>query len=199
MSEFKNLVSLALCDAELVYFPILPPSVTHLVLNHNPCSFRGVIGPAEEWLEAPPLVSLQHFHCESTYLTIEAIAEIIMPAVEHKLFKDLRIGHRHVYDTELDILPPSASLASLSLANLGLGEELLIRTVAKYPNLESLDVSLSKITGVAVKKFVLQGIKQLNADECQDLSVDAVIYARSMGVTVKYSFPSRRPLALMAS
>lgn len=72
-----------------------------------------------------------------------------------------------------------------------IGDERMVQIVALYPNLQKLDASATKITGVAVKHFVQLGIKHLRLNECGDVGSDAVEWARAKGVEVEYLFPSR--------
>lgn len=56
------------------------------------------------------------------------------------------------------------------------------------PGLQSLDLSQTNITGVGVKATVDLGhLKELEVEGCQKLSPDAVKWARSKGVRVRYS------------
>lgn len=87
--------------------------------------------------------------------------------------------------------PTSATVEELSLALLLLNDKHAMKIVDLYPKVRRLDMSGTNITGVAVKEFINKGITFLKLDECAQVSPDAVEWARSKGVEVSYSFPSR--------
>jgi F-box/TPR repeat protein Pof3 len=93
-----------------------------------------------------------------------------------------------------DEYPASSTVEELSLAGSILRERRIIDIVDLYPKLQKLNVSNTKVTGVAVKHFVGMGIKWLKLDECSEVSPDAVEYARGKEVEVEYNFPSRRQM-----
>lgn len=95
-----------------------------------------------------------------------------------------------------DDYPPSITVQNLSLEAVQDDESRIIDIVNLYPNVKRLDVSYSKVTGVAVKHFVGMGVQWLNLDECPDVSPDAIEYARGKGVEVQFNFPSRRNVLL---
>ena len=145
----------------------------------------------------PPVVHLprlEEFNCDNTVLDASQIRTVIQPSIRNGNLQRLYIGSRPL---PINIIPETdferaESVKMLSLANLQMSEHLLLRTVGNFPNLEELDVSETKITGVAIKRFLLSGIKMLKANECSELSSDAVEYARSKGMQVEFRFPSRR-------
>lgn len=91
-----------------------------------------------------------------------------------------------------DEYPPSKTVEELSLKGLYVNESRILAIVALYPNLQILDVSSTKVSGVAVKHFVESGVRRLKINECQNISPDAVAWARGKGVEVEFDFPSRR-------
>ena len=92
----------------------------------------------------------------------------------------------------LDLYPASTTVEDLSLAGAWLRDGEVIPIVDLYPNVSTLDVSYTRVTGVAVKHFVNMGVKRLKVNECLEISPDAVEYARGKGVDVEFNFPSRR-------
>jgi len=89
--------------------------------------------------------------------------------------------------------PASQTVEELSLSSCALlSEKRILDIVGLYPSLKRLDISYTKITGVAVKIFIEKGIKWLAMNECNHVGADAVDYARSQGVEVEFDFPSRR-------
>ena len=64
--------------------------------------------------------------------------------------------------------------------------------VKRCTNIRHLDLGSTKITGVGVKAIVtsLKGtLEDLSLDSCTSISIDAVDFARSMGVKVSFNFP----------
>jgi F-box/TPR repeat protein Pof3 len=56
-----------------------------------------------------------------------------------------------------------------------------------FPTLRELDISGTDVTGVGVKDLVHSGsIRKLSLNDCRKLGIDAVEWARSQGVEVKY-------------
>ena len=106
--------------------------------------------------------------------------------------KVLKMGASFAFeDASAAPLPASDTVVELSLASLNKLEQVLIDMVNLYPNVRSLDISFTCITGVAIKHFVNMGIKQLKVNECGRLGPDAVEFARGKGVEVQFNFPSR--------
>ena len=55
------------------------------------------------------------------------------------------------------------------------------------PKLQSLDLSETEITGIAVKRAVQDGhLKELIINNCRNIGLDAVQWAREQGVRVQY-------------
>ncbi|MCJ1223892.1 hypothetical protein MMC12_000535 [Toensbergia leucococca] len=61
--------------------------------------------------------------------------------------------------------------------------------------LKTLTIGASrKITGVGVKALVMKShskLEYLNIDHCMSVGIDAVDFARSQGITVRFAFPDR--------
>lgn len=90
-----------------------------------------------------------------------------------------------------DEYPASDTLDELSLKGLQVSESRILEIVALYPKLQKIDVSSTKVSGVAVKHFMKLGINWIGLNECNNVGADAVDYARSQGVEVEFKFPSR--------
>jgi F-box/TPR repeat protein Pof3 len=79
-------------------------------------------------------------------------------------------------------------LEELSLTKMQINDARVLQIIELYPKLRKLDVSGTRVTGVAVRKFVERGMTSLNLDECVDVSSDAVDWARGKGAEVEYNF-----------
>jgi F-box/TPR repeat protein Pof3 len=123
------------------------------------------------------------------------IKELTSYSIKAGNLKRLYLGARLNESTDgpvTDEYPTSNTVEELSLASSHVRDKRAIDIVNLYPNVRRLDMSNTKVTGVAVKHFVSMGIKWLKLDECSEISPDAVEYARGKGVEVEYNFPSRR-------
>jgi len=119
----------------------------------------------------------------------EFVKRIISPSAKVGNLRELLVGFRFV-DMK-DEYPVSETVYRLSLRGLNVPERAIMEAVNKYPNLKTLDVGMTRVTGVAIKQFVEMGVRHLILDECAHISPDAIDYARGKGVHVDYNFPSR--------
>ncbi|KAM0804411.1 hypothetical protein BDR22DRAFT_818057 [Usnea florida] len=82
----------------------------------------------------------------------------------------------------------------LVLKSCTLDDEIAILIARNLPRLKNLDLARTKVTGVGVKALVigLEGkLERLDLDGCNSTSIDAVEFARAMGVKVAFGFPDR--------
>jgi F-box/TPR repeat protein Pof3 len=169
--------------------PKLPPTLKHLILENNP-HLRSIPGDNDP-IVLPLLETLNIF---GTFINSHFLKAITFETIKNGNLKCLSVGGRLNDFNGLpaaDEYPPSETVEKLSLATLILGDKEAMGIVDLYPNLQSLDVTWTKITGVAVKHFVNKGVTSLKLDECHNLSTDAVEWARGKGVEVEFNFPSR--------
>lgn len=80
-----------------------------------------------------------------------------------------------------------ASLKHLAFDSChGFGDPQAMVVACNLPKLESLDLSGTNVTGAGIKDIVNNGhLKRLVANDCQYISLDAITWARSMGVQVE--------------
>ncbi|TVY36460.1 F-box/TPR repeat protein [Lachnellula subtilissima] len=185
---WPKLQQLDLTDTHITLLPDLPPTLKHLILNNNG-NLRVDIGDRQ--FPSPPL--LETFACAGTTLNNSAIKDITRESIKRGNLKTLLIGRR-LADSRgraEDDYPASETVEELSLASLWEQEHQLIQIVSLYPNVRKLDVSSTKATGVAVKAFVQMGVQYLKLNECSEVGIDAVEWARGQGVAVEFNFPSR--------
>ncbi|KAF5875213.1 putative f-box domain protein [Botrytis fragariae] len=176
----KSLEVIELISCDLRTVPLLPATLKTLRLHDNlrlsSQKSGNVLFPFLETLT-----------CQDTGLSDEWIVSILKNA--HNL-KHLGIGSRLVgdYTVAHQNFPVCENVMVLCASYLQYEEKDFIRMVEKCPNLEKLIICGTKITGVAVKHFVNQGIKFLNVMDCGKISPDAIEYARGKGVEVKFNF-----------
>jgi F-box/TPR repeat protein Pof3 len=190
LRNLKTLESLDLSNTCLQELPILPTTLKHL--NLSKMRHLGGHSIGDETYELPLLES---FDCSGTAISRHMVKAVTLQSIKAGKLKKLYMGDRlteFLPGTAVeDEYPASNSVEELSLASLIIRERRILEVIKLYPNLERLDVSGTKITGVAVKQLVQMGVKWLKLDECSEVSPDAVEYARGKGVDVQFNFPSR--------
>jgi len=137
---------------------------------------------------------LETFSCESTNISSDILKILTMASIANGKLKTLLIGGRlceHRPGPAADEYPASEGLEELSLTTMQINDARVVPIIELYPKLRKLDVSGTRVTGVAVRQFVERGIKFLNLDNCADIGSDAVDWARGEGVEVSFIF---RPL-----
>lgn len=85
-------------------------------------------------------------------------------------------------------------LKSLSLTESDrFSDDLVIAIASNFKDLQTLDLSSTRITGVGVRALVegLKDLKTINVSGCQSLGSDAVAWARLRGVQVVYSMDAK--------
>jgi F-box/TPR repeat protein Pof3 len=183
--------SLNLSNTPVETLPFFPATLEHINLSR----MRHLnVQPARED-ETYELPCLESFDCSGTAISHRLVKAMTLQSIKSGKLKKLCLGDRlteFLPGTPVeDEYPPSTSVRELSLASLLIREGRILEIIKLYPNLERLDVSGTKITGVAVKQLVQMGIKWLNLNECGEVSPDAVEYARGKGIDVQFNFPSR--------
>ncbi|KAE9375308.1 hypothetical protein N431DRAFT_542865 [Stipitochalara longipes BDJ] len=185
-TPWTKLEHLDLTNTQLRRLPKLPTSLKSLNLSNN---IQLHVGVGDEAPAELPL--LETFNCEGTFITPDALKVLTMPAIANGKLKSLLIGAR-LADARpgpaTDEYPASEDLEELSLNTMQINDARVLQILELYPKLRKLDVSGTRVTGVAVRKFVNWGITSLNLDECIDVSSDAVDWARNKGVEVEFNF-----------
>jgi hypothetical protein len=202
--KWAQLETLQLNNTVPLVFPLLPNSLKHLGMVGNglmdlECS------TSQESLGKLNLSNLESFSCNGCEaFTAGIISTIIKPSVLSNRLRGLDVGNRNLEDAlgATKILC-CESVESLSLNTLhSWKEDMLVQFATRHTNLEKLDLSGTRITGAGVKDIILalqgggKGIKWLNLSDCELVSQDAVVWARSKGVDVRFTFPSRTMSAM---
>lgn len=88
-------------------------------------------------------------------------------------------------------LPYFKALKELGISSCNFPDELAQKLPSLLPQLEWVDLSATKITGVAIKALVLgcSNLKHIGATRCENVDSDAIEWARSKGITVRW-FPA---------
>lgn len=191
LEPWKFLETLDLTNTQITQFPKLPATLKHLTLADNPLL---TIRSQEELLALTALPLLETFNCHTTALDAASVMHITSESILQGHLKKLYIGGRMNADDQTPVeleFPSSGTVKELSLACLHLTDRRALQVVGLFPNLRKLDLSNTKITGVAVKEFVGKGITSLKLNECDDISTDAIEWARGKGISVEYKFPSQ--------
>ena len=190
LRTLNSMVSLDISNTRLQEIPVFPSSLRHLTLRKM--VRLGAFNSGDEIYELP---LLETFDCGGTAISANLVKAITLQSIKAGNLKTLYMGDRLVEFSPGvsvgDEFPASNTVEELSLASLIIRERRIIEIIKLYPNLRRLDVSSTKVTGVAVKHFVDIGIQWLKLDECSDVSPDAVGYARDKDVEVEFNFPSR--------
>ena len=190
LRPLKYIESLDLTNIGLIFIPLLPASLRHLRITQ-----MRHMGGTISGLECYDLPLLESFDCSGTALSRQMVKAFTLQSIKAGKLKKLCIGDRLTEFTigtpVEDEYPASNSVEELSLASMIIRENRLMQIIGLFPACRRMDLSGTKITGVAVKQLVQMGVKWLRLDECSELSPDAVEYARGKGVDVQFNFPSR--------
>jgi hypothetical protein len=136
---------------------------------------------------------LETFMCGNTDLSLEIILAIIGPSLKAGNLKKLHIGDYFPDDSPGIIYIPTnemPSLQELSLYKCQMREGDIMRFLRLCPNVQYLDLSQTRVTGVAIKEVMAREsgpLKWLGVNHCTYLSSDAVEWARSLGTVVEYN------------
>ena len=190
LSAWTFLESLDLTNTQLKCLPKLPPTLRHLILSDNT-----LLNFSQDEEEPTALPLLETFACDSTQLDASIIKIITAASIKAGNLKRLSLGRRLCEwlpgAPVEEEYPPSETLEELSLSFLIIGDQRAVQVTSLYPKLHRLDVSGTKVTGVAVRQFVDMGITWLGLNECEQVGPDAVEWARGKEVEVSFNFPSR--------
>ncbi|KUJ18344.1 RNI-like protein [Mollisia scopiformis] len=187
---WSHLEHLDLTNLQLKRFPILPPTLKHLILADNPLL---KIQDAAELVSLTTMPLLERFNCHGTNIDARAVKHLTYEGSINGHLKRLSLGARFIPTPAVSVdeeYPQSGSLEELSLDLLPIDDARAMEIVRLYPSLRKLDVSGTNVTGVAVRDFVDRGITSLNLDNCRATSRDAVEWARGRGIEVSYNFAS---------
>ena len=189
LSPWTCLEYLDLTDTQLTRLPKFPQTLKHLILNDNLH-----LHVAAEQEDPTGLPLLETFGCSATNIDARILKAITSESIKAGNLKRLYVGGRlaefRPQVPVADEYPPSDTVEELSLSSMIIGDQRAIQVASLYPRLTRLDMSATKVSGVAVRQFVDMGIKWLRLNECDCVSFDAVEWARGKGVDVAFSLAS---------
>lgn len=124
------------------------------------------------------------------------VVKLLEPAMTAGNLKTLELDNLDLGDNPnvMELFPRCTSLKDFSFQCSLASEDEIVMNVLQFPNLTSLDLSMTKITGYGVKKILNQlngKLEFLGLHDCQKLSHDAVEFAQSRVTRVGYV--SRKP------
>ncbi len=185
-TNWTRLERLDLTNTQITRIPRYLATLKHLILSENP---HLTLRADED--KPTPLPLLETFACSSTSIDGETLKLIVGDSIKAGNLKRLTIGDRLVNERPNLVkneFPPSEIVEDLSLVAMNLNDRSALEVVNLYPNLKRLDISSTKITGVAVKAFVKMGIKWLKINDCGMIGIDAVEWARGKDIEVVHNF-----------
>jgi len=181
--------------------PSLPRTLKYLDISEN-----FILPPllsTDESVTTIDLPLLETFICNKIDFSLEVILTLIGPSVKAGNLKTLHMGDYAPSESSWEQSTPTKdllmpSLRDLSLSKCQMREDGIMRFLRLCPNLQNVDVSFTRVTGVAIKELMTREVgplKWLGACWCMFLSSDAVEWARSLGTIVEYSNdPLKRPV-----
>lgn len=184
--------------------PLLPPTITWL--NISDCGMQVIwpngavaAGTLDPVLTANKLPLLEYLTFQvNEGLSFPQLYQFLEPSLTAGNLKSLDLGGLQISKPTTSIREVTkdvrfGSVTDLSLKNWTWDEGHMLDIIQLFPGLRRVDLSLTKVTGVLIKGLMTRKpsipLEWLGLTECHELSSDAVVYARSKGVIVNYSFP----------
>lgn len=175
-------------------FPLLPPSLQKLVMFGcfecnlgSAQSHDNIVDSNMSNLTSLSMANVTTLHPLSLYALLES---------NKGNLKELNVNGCHEVDSaSLSLLGKAGYLkevVSLDVGNCNIDDRSVESLMTYVPRLRYLALERTKITGVGVKAAVLKpqdNLEHLFIHNCQDVSRDAVEFARARGVKVDYYFP----------
>ncbi|KAL8823641.1 MAG: hypothetical protein Q9191_005673 [Dirinaria sp. TL-2023a] len=191
-SSLTELEILGLANMHFAWFPRLPQSIQTLNINgcHN-CSSDDIINYAK--LDNLSRLVMGNFEPWQDF-PIAALYALLEPNKGNLLSLDLT-SCTHLSSEDMKHLTNSgyfSRLEELRIPRTWVDDHLAELLAANLSSLIILDISETKVTGIGVKALVEKPgtkLQKLYLWYCNSVGVDAVEYARSCGIWVKFAFP----------
>ena len=199
-SLLTHLESLDIVAFMFEYLPPLPSSLRSLHLGD--CSYMDFSDERSQFsIAAANLGNLQAFSISGdplkfAFRDMETLLQPSISKLKRLVFRNLQrcssVGNDDYGIYELLSAGHFQDLRYLDLSRstaVGKTGEMI---ATKFPSLVYLDLSYTPVSGVGVKALVMkegEKLEKLVLQHCKNVSVDAVDYARAMGVNVVYNFP----------
>jgi len=185
LSSLTHLENLSLVSLDSLVFPRLPRSIKSLdVSGWYKCSVG--ISASQENLSRTSLDELVSLSMSGLlHLSTTDLFTLLAPNKGNLRLLDLS-------ETEIDVKQLATAgylsgVTELSLNTTRVDDETLEVLASSLPNLTTLAVSSTRVTGVGIRALTKKPERQmerLNLDFCNFVGADAVVYARSLGVVV---------------
>ena len=190
-SNLHQLQNLNISNLKAILPPLLPSNIRTIAMAD--CTRYPVYqGVAFADFDLPQLVSLSLVGWHE--LSLGELRACLIPSKGKVTHLDIGSCIALSSDNlkELIIQGYLEGIEDLGLKSCNINDEIAILLARNLPRLKNLDLAYTKISGVGVKALVtgLEGkMDHLGLDSCPNISVDAVVLARSMGVKVAFGFP----------
>ena len=194
-STLSELENLSLTHMQFSWFPPLPQSIQ--TLNISSRHIDGLDGVAEH-AKLHKLSKLVMGTFEPGDLSVHVLHALLEPNKGNLILLDITScpGISSEDMKRLTTLGYFSRLEELHIAdNAHVDDDLAEFLAANLSFLRVLNISCTGVTGVGVKALVEKPgtkLQRLYLRLCHSVSIDAVEYARSRGVWVKFEFPDPR-------
>ncbi|EPQ63831.1 hypothetical protein BGT96224_A20190 [Blumeria graminis f. sp. tritici 96224] len=193
LTLWPNLETLDLTETQLEYFPKLPLSLKHLVLDGS-CDVYYTDKYGIDIYPLPLLETLSFQYCRIDGPSISTLTESCIRANNLKILLLGGVEGPYPLDHPFsDLFPASATVEELSMSAMDLLDEEVIEITKFYPSLKKVDLSYNDITAITINELVKIGVKFINIDECSNVNSDTVEMARAEGVYVSHEFIDDSP------
>ena len=192
LSTLLQLQHLDLTALDAVSFPKLPSSIRTLVASDwHACAFDSLASQAH--IGEANLERLTSLSIGGGFL-LSDLLKILEPNKGRTTTLNLFNSTDLQYNDLIELIESGylADIVDLAMKALPVDDHVAELLARQSCALQSLDVAHTKITGVGMKSLLLKEgnkLKHLNLKGCHSVSIDAVEWARSQGVSVIFTFP----------
>ena len=193
-STLTKLQHLDLAAFDAADFPLLPPSIQTLnIPGWYDCAFASDISQAH--ISEAKLKMLTSLSVSSpSDLSVTDLCTLLDPNKGNLTRLDIGyfsgLGSAEVITlVECGYLE---NVVELRMISLRIDDSVAAMLAKRSHKLRSLDLRLTRVTGVGVKALVLKNgckLERLGLNHCQSVGIDAVEWARKQGVDVSFTFP----------
>ncbi|TQS34173.1 hypothetical protein Golomagni_05453 [Golovinomyces magnicellulatus] len=186
LTAWLHLEELRLEHTQTVRFPKLPPTIRVLALDYNHTEIYR--NHENDGLVSLPL--LEKLSLKSNHLAPRDLFDITRSCISSNNLKSLIIS-QWIFPSSCpplyEYFPPSTSLEDLSVSDIPLDDNCAVEILKIYPNLKTIDLSHTLISGVTIKALVEKGgITLIRIEACYNVSPDAVDFATHNNTKVIY-------------
>jgi F-box/TPR repeat protein Pof3 len=193
-TKWSKIDQLELRGISVQSLPFLPKTLKHLALERS--DMFELSWPVGGELDFSHLIELECLSLDRCYhMSMELVRNLIKASAKAGTLRTLillGIDSDVILSLPADFLIPS--IQELHLTKWAGSEEQLLTFLRSCPAIRRLDVSDTKITGVAIKELMTRDsgpLEWLCLDGCTSVSSDAIEYARSLGTVVSCMHDSK--------